>query len=213
MRLVDDQHSLPMVRQAGKLRKIRAVAVHAVKTFDRDPYSTGSTSGTPLQDRVVDGLDVIVARTEDLGPAAAQPIVDTGVNPLVVHHEVATLWSSRKQSEVGRVSAAKIQCGFGAEVRRGSGFQSLVFWMIAAQEARPASPNRYLTCHRLTRGRAQLDGVGKTQIVVGRKIEAAGSLELPTTAGGRQSREIGRKVGKWTSTVNRESCEKVRFHR
>jgi hypothetical protein len=108
MGLVDHQYGLAMVCQGGDFRKIRPIAIHAVKTLNRDPYSTGSAGGTPPQDRVVDGLDVIMAGAGDLGTAAAQPIMDARMNPLVVDHEVPALWSGGEQGEVRCVTAAKI---------------------------------------------------------------------------------------------------------
>src|SRR6202035_1358413 len=76
MGLVDHQYGLVTPCQGGDSRKVRLVAIQAVNAFTRDPYPTGPACGAPPQDRVVDGLDVIVAGAGDLGTAAAQPVMD-----------------------------------------------------------------------------------------------------------------------------------------
>jgi len=109
MRFVNDKHRLPVTPQLVKFREIRPIPVHTVKTLHRDPNSPHPSGRAPLEDSIIDGLQIIVTRRGNFSTAAAHPGVDACVNPLVVNHEIPALWRRCKQGLICSIAATEIQ--------------------------------------------------------------------------------------------------------
>ncbi len=73
-------------------------------------------------------------------PAPPQTVDHTRMNQLVMHHQVAALWRSRKQGSVRGEAAAETECAFCTEITGGLQFQRLVLRMIPAQKCKRVAP-------------------------------------------------------------------------
>ncbi len=91
VRLVDDEHALVPARDLGQIVERRAVAVHAVEAFHRDPRRAGAARRPPVGDGVREGCGVVMPCLGALGLAHAQAVVDRGVDKRIVHDEVTAL--------------------------------------------------------------------------------------------------------------------------
>jgi hypothetical protein len=56
-----------------------------------------------------------VTRSDSLSATAAHAVVDAGVNPLIVHDQIAALWGRGEQGLIGCVPAAEVQRRFNPE--------------------------------------------------------------------------------------------------
>src|SRR5882757_1797399 len=201
MRVVNDEHRFSTARKRIQFRKIGSVSVHAVETFNGDPDAPRPTSRAPPNDGIIDGLRVIVARADDFGSTAAQSIVHTRMNPLVVNYEITALRRRGEQGEIRGIAAAEIQRRLRAEVGTRGLFQSLMLHMIAAQESRSAGADRYLTGQRLARSGAQFARIRERQIIVGGKIKTAEALQRPPLPTRRKAIEGGLEVGERSASI------------
>src|SRR3546814_8726976 len=59
VRLIDHEDCVVTIGDRGEIGERGAVAVHAVKAFDRDPRRSGAAAGAPARDDVVERLRVI----------------------------------------------------------------------------------------------------------------------------------------------------------
>ena len=132
MCFIDDQDGLATISQLSQRFQIRSVTIHAVQTFYRDPNSPPPPALPPSQNLFVNRLQVIVTCSDSLGAAAAHAVMDAGVNPLIVHDEIATLWGGGEQGLIGSVPATEVQRRFNAEEIGSRPLQRLVFRVIAA---------------------------------------------------------------------------------
>ena len=127
-----------MIGERVELRQVGPIAIHAIETLDRDPYSTRTAGGSPSHDRLLNTLSAVMPGGYGLGSTAPHPVVNARVAMFVVHDEVASLWSGREKGEICVKAATEIERGFSTEKARRSLFKRRMFWVIASQQARSA---------------------------------------------------------------------------
>src|SRR3546814_1512116 len=82
-----DVCSSDLIGDRGEIGERGAVAVHAVKAFDRDPRRSGAAAGAPARDDVVERLRVIVRGGDMAGAAELHPVVRTRMDEFVMDDE------------------------------------------------------------------------------------------------------------------------------
>ena len=75
-------------------------------------------------------------------PAGPRAFVNARMHQLVENEQIATLRQRRQNGEIGHISAAEEDRGFGAEEPRGRGLQALMLRAISAQKPRSAGADR-----------------------------------------------------------------------
>jgi len=134
MRLVDHHHGLVAIGDREQFGEVRAVAIHAVEAFDRQPGPPGASGGAPADDRRVERIDIVVRHPDKAGPAPAKSLVHAGMDQFIVDDQIAGLRQGREDREIGDIAATEIQGGLGAEIAGRFRLQCLMLWMIAAQQ-------------------------------------------------------------------------------
>ncbi len=179
MRLVHRQHALMPAHRFRQLLKGRAVAVHAVKAFHRDPGPPPAARRPPGADLLLERPRIVMSSGHAVRPARPHAVMRACVDQFVVHHEVAALGQGREQRVIRRKAAAEVERGLSPEEPRGLVLQRLVLGVIAAQEPRAARTRRHATVQRVLDRRLQLRRVRKAQIVVRGEIVAGSRCQLP----------------------------------
>src|SRR5579859_5480825 len=91
MCLIDQQECIVPIRELHEVGQRRAVAIHAVDAFDRDPNSSATAALPPSTKALLCGLDIIVREFERLGSACTQALSHTRVRELIPQDDVALL--------------------------------------------------------------------------------------------------------------------------
>ena len=153
--------SMPIVaaRDLREIGKRRAVAIHAVEAFDRDPGPAFPARRPPRADLVLERRRIVVRRLGEFRPARVHAVMGARMDERVVNHEIAALGQGREQGIVRGKAAAEIKRGFGAEKLRRLRLQRGMLGMVAAQQPGAARARRNATVQSLPDCRLQLGGV------------------------------------------------------
>ena len=190
MRIVRQQHRAMAIRQIGQLGNRRAVAVHAVERFDRNPGLARGIAGPPARKRFGKSADIIVRHRNAFGPRQAHSLVRAGMDQRVVEDRIAALGQCRQQHAVGAVAIGEEQRALAAEEACCLRFERFVFGMVAAQQPRAARTDRNPALERVHHGILEPRAALQREVIVRREIGAAGKRQTAQPRRARQPRQI-----------------------
>ena len=154
------------VRQRHQLNKRRFIPIHRIERLNRNPHPARSTTGPPRRNRILERLHIVMPRRHALSLRLTHPIPRARMNQRVVNNQIAMPRQRRNQRRIRRKPAAEIQRRLRPKKRRSLRFQRLMFWMIAPQQPRPASPQRHPARQRASSRLPQLRRRRQPQIIV-----------------------------------------------
>ena len=151
-------HRVMAHRQRHQIGQRRAVTVHRIERFHRDPHPPGTALSAPSRDDVVHRGHIIVRGGQRRDTGRIEPVADAGMDQRVMDNQVAGSRQGGDQGGIGGKAGGKIQRRLTAEETGGFLFQHFMLGMIAAQQARAAGAYRHPARQRIARRIAQPRG-------------------------------------------------------
>ncbi|TWB64491.1 hypothetical protein FBZ94_10231 [Bradyrhizobium sacchari] len=132
MSLIDHQKRVMPVGDRHQVFQWCKIAIHAVETFDDNPYPTAPTLSAPLLNRVLNGLWIIMFADPKVGAAGSRALMNACVHKRVENEQITPLRQRCEDSKICNIAAAKEKRCLRSKKASRFRFESFVFLTIAA---------------------------------------------------------------------------------
>ena len=134
---------------------------------------------TPAADHILNRIGIVVRAEAKLGASGARAFMDTGMDELIEHQQIAPLRQRREHGEIGDIATGEKDRRFRAEKSRGLGFKAFVLGAIAAQQPRSSGADGSTGFNRSRNGLLHPRTASQRKIVVGGEIYAGARPQAP----------------------------------